>query len=95
MKACDRNSIKPFWKSVENLSLQNIAEGWDGVEQGGADHKNVFLGPRGAGVDVKKFLLTGVQLAQTPSGLSDRRALPLISDARCKHLISGSCVLPF
>lgn len=81
MKTCDRNSIKPCWKSVENLSLQNIAEGRDGVEQGGADHKNVFLGPRGAGFDVKKFLLTGVQLAQAPRGLSDRRALPLISDA--------------
>lgn len=43
MKTCDRNSIQPFWKSVENLSLQNIAEGWDGVEQGGADHKMFFL----------------------------------------------------
>lgn len=39
----DRNSIKPFWKSVESLSLQNITEGWDGVEQGGADHKMFFL----------------------------------------------------
>lgn len=43
MKTCDRNSIQPFWKSVENLSLQNIAEGWDGVEKGGADHKMFFL----------------------------------------------------
>lgn len=52
------------------------------MEQGGADHKNVFLGPRGAGIDVSKvFLLTRVRLAQNPSGLPDRRALPLISDA--------------
>lgn len=72
---------------MENLSLQNIAEGWDGVEQGGADHKNVFLGPRGAAIDVNKmFLLTRVQLAQTPSGLPDRRALPLISDASISFL---------
>ena len=42
-------------------------------------------------LSIKAFQLTGVQLAQTPSRLSDQRALPLKSDAS----ISGLCVLPF
>lgn len=73
---------KAFWKSVDNFSLLNIAKGWGGMERGSADHKMCFLALMVLVlISIKTFLLTRVQLAQTPSRLSDRSALPLISDA--------------
>ncbi|XP_009869426.1 PREDICTED: sickle tail protein homolog [Apaloderma vittatum] len=36
---------KAFWKSVENFSLLDIAEGWAGMERGDIDPKTLFLAP--------------------------------------------------
>lgn len=94
MKADNRNNLKSFLEIGGELLPSKFCRraGWDGVWR--SRSQNVFLGPSGSRSDVSD----GVPADCSKAGLSLWQVvcstLPS-SGIRCKHLISGSCVLPF
>lgn len=94
MKADNRNNLKSFLEIGGELLPSKFCRraGWDGVWR--SRSQNVFLGPSGSRSDVSD----GVPADCSKAGLSLWQVVcPTLpsSGIRCKHLISGSCVLPF
>lgn len=94
MKTCDRNSIRSFLEiSAELLPSEHCKRvGWDGVRR--SRSPNVSLGLNAAHIHVSK----NVPVHWSKAGSNPWLVVLLTlwsSGIRCKHLISGSCALPF